>query len=206
MKKRILRTIALGCALVGALIGTGTTADAAVTLATQGVGYVRPTLLGSAFTITELANMIKVYNGTSTSPIAGENYTVVHGSGTPSGPLSVPTTLAPNPAGGTLGNGLPTATLDLGTGGYQYLVAQWDGPNGANAIYYIGGLTGTITIVNDLGNYIPQSEWEHGTTNPSTYGLSHTFLIPVPEPSTYFAGALLLVPVLMQVRRWKRAA
>ena len=31
-------------------------------------------------------------------------------------------------------------------------------------------------------------------------------LVLVPEPSTYVAGALLLIPVLAQVRRWKRSA
>src|SRR6266545_1674979 len=50
-------------------IGASTSANATlVNLATQGVGYVRPTLLGSAFTITELDNMINVYNGTAVSP------------------------------------------------------------------------------------------------------------------------------------------
>jgi hypothetical protein len=45
---------------------------------------------------------------------------------------------------------------------------------------------------------------------PATYdghGISHlTAFTPVPEPSTYVAGALLLAPVFMQVRRWKRSA
>lgn len=31
-------------------------------------------------------------------------------------------------------------------------------------------------------------------------------LVLVPEPSTYLAGALLLIPVLVQIRRWKRSA
>ena len=175
-----------------ALLGTGsTTVNAAVTidLATAGVGYIRPTLLGSAFNLTALDNMIKVYNGTFSSPISGENFNIVQGSTTPNAPLPVPASMGSDPAGGTGGNNQPVMTgFDLGAGGYNYLVTQWDGPNGANAVYWIGGLSGKITIQNDLGSFT-------GVGHDSDYGLSHTYLIPaVPEPTTLIAGALLLVP------------
>jgi hypothetical protein len=186
---RILKCKKVAAGIVAlALFGAASAAvNAAVTidLATAGVGYIRPTLLGSAFDITALDNMIKVYNGTSSSPISGENFNIVQGSTTPNPSLPIPLTLGSDPAGGTPGNGQPSMDLDLGAGGYEYLVTQWDGPNGANAIYWIGGLSGIIHIVNDLGDFT-------GNSHDSDYGLSHTYVVP--EPTTMIAGALLLLP------------
>ena len=122
-----------------------------ITLATYGVGYIEPTVIPpSGLDSTFLNDMIDVFNGTAVSPIAGENYYVDKGSSTPgslnpANPLNAEIT----PSAGD-GKGQATATLHLGAGGFSYLVAQWDGPNGADAVYYVAGLTGDITIVNDL--------------------------------------------------------
>ena len=42
-------------------------------------------------------------------------------------------------------NGTGT-TINLGSGGALYLFAKYDGPNAGAEVWYIGGLTGTITI------------------------------------------------------------
>ncbi|MBX6324964.1 MAG: hypothetical protein IRY93_02865 [Chthoniobacterales bacterium] len=40
-----------------------------------------------------------------------------------------------------------STTINLGTGGtYSYLFAKYDGPNPGSVIWYVGNLTGTITI------------------------------------------------------------
>jgi hypothetical protein len=46
-----------------------------------------------------------------------------------------------------------TVTINLGTGGFTYLLAKYDGPNGASEVWYIAGLTGNITIPGTLGQY-----------------------------------------------------
>ena len=37
-------------------------------------------------------------------------------------------------------------TVDLGTGGFTYLIAKYDGPNGGSEVWNVQGLTGEITI------------------------------------------------------------
>jgi hypothetical protein len=36
--------------------------------------------------------------------------------------------------------------VDLGTGGFTYLLGKYDGPNGASAVWNVQGLTGIVTI------------------------------------------------------------
>src|SRR6185436_9659045 len=55
----------------------------------------------------------------------------------------------------TYGSNLPgsTVNIDLGSGGYLYLLAKYDGPNWGSEVWYVGGLTGIITIPNTGGQY-----------------------------------------------------
>ena len=46
-----------------------------------------------------------------------------------------------------------TTTIDLGTGLYSYLYAKYDGPNYGTEVWYIGDLSGTITIPGFAGRY-----------------------------------------------------
>jgi VPDSG-CTERM motif len=63
--------------------------------------------------------------------------------------------------------GSGVTNIDLGTsGGYLYLLAKYDGPNYGSVVWYVGGLTGTITIP----GFPPD------TDNPDQFGVSHTFL------------------------------
>jgi hypothetical protein len=43
--------------------------------------------------------------------------------------------------------------VNLGTGGFTYLLAKYDGPNGASEVWNVQGLTGVITIPDFLGQY-----------------------------------------------------
>ena len=49
-------------------------------------------------------------------------------------------------------NGTST-TIDIGTGLYSYLFAKYDGPNYGSEVWYIGDLSGTITIPGFGGQY-----------------------------------------------------
>jgi hypothetical protein len=49
-------------------------------------------------------------------------------------------------------NGTGT-TIDLGTGGFTYLFAKYDGPNYGSEVWYVGDLTGIITIPATGGGY-----------------------------------------------------
>ena len=66
--------------------------------------------------------------------------------------------------------------VDLGTGGFLYLLGKYDGPNGGDEVWYIGGLSGTITI--PLKG-LPQQD--------NHYGLSH-FSLFNPGTSTPDGG------------------
>ena len=49
-------------------------------------------------------------------------------------------------------NGTGTS-VDLGSGGFLYLFAKYDGPNYGSEVWYVGGLTGVITIPATAGGY-----------------------------------------------------
>ena len=55
-------------------------------------------------------------------------------------------------------NGDGTTSVNLGTGGFTYLLAKYDGPQGADAVWNVQGLTGIVTIpFNAFGHDI--SHW-----------------------------------------------
>jgi hypothetical protein len=53
-----------------------------------------------------------------------------------------------------------STTINLGSG-YLYLLGKYDGPNFGSEVWYVGGLTGVITIP---------------ATGAGQYGLSHVYL------------------------------
>jgi hypothetical protein len=74
---------------------------------------------------------------------SGYVYTINKGS-------SVPAPLLPAVGfnnGQVNGSGLITQSINLGAGGYAYALVKWAD---IDEIYYIAGLTGTITINNDV--------------------------------------------------------
>jgi hypothetical protein len=60
------------------------------------------------------------------------------------GPLPQPAVLALNGTG---------TTIDLGTGLYSYLFAKYDGPNYGSEVWFVGNLSGIITIPATGGGY-----------------------------------------------------
>jgi hypothetical protein len=52
----------------------------------------------------------------------------------------------PLPGPAVLGLNGSTTTIDLGSGLYSYLFAKYDGPNGGVEVWYVGNLSGNITI------------------------------------------------------------
>jgi len=54
--------------------------------------------------------------------------------------------------------------VNLGTGGFTYLIAKYDGPNGASEVWNVQGLTGLYTI--PLVGFATK-------LHPQGYGLSH---------------------------------
>jgi hypothetical protein len=152
MKRNLFTTITCGLVVLAAacvLPGTAM-ANTTVDMALDGVGTFNPFIIPSSVNNSYLNNMITVYNG-GTATADGETYTKMQGSLTPNAPLPASPGLGGNVS---VLNGPLTFTIDLGAGGAgNYLVAGWDGPQGAHAVYYIGGLTGKIDLVNDVPGF-----------------------------------------------------
>lgn len=144
MKNELIKwAFAVTCAAFTTVGANAATID----LATDGVGVFTPTVIPPP-TMTDafLNNMITVYNShTSPTTIGAETYTIEKGSATPD-PLSASLSLSVNNS--VLNSPLSfTFTLPAGT---KYLIAQWDGPQGLDAVYYVGNLSGSVTINNDV--------------------------------------------------------
>jgi hypothetical protein len=196
----LARITTLLAACVSLVIAPG--ARAAVDLGINGVGYSSTVIPPSGMSITYLQDIVSFYNtGSPTSVTIGSStypFTKFQGSSTPPPNLSSPTTLNSEITAFT-GQGSPSATINLGSGGFDYLIGQWDGPNGVDAVYYVHGLSGVIS----LGNKDP-------IFGPGTgYGLSGFWLgggnnlppnpnqnvVSVPEPLFGLASALMAFPI-----------
>ncbi len=97
--------------------------------------------------------------------------------------------------------GATSETINLGAGGYTYLVGDWDGPTGGEAVYDISGLTGDITV-NDTGDSV---------FNNANAGLSNIWLVDGPAgsvPDNFTTAVLLGIGLLSicLVRRKKLSA
>jgi len=98
--------------------------------------------------------------------------------------------------------GNDTLSITIPTGGYNYIALHWGGQGGGvYQSFYIGTIGGavpstvTFTSPND----------KNGLSWYDTFSKVQSTTV-VPEPSTYIAGGLLLIPILSQVRRLKRSA
>ncbi|MGH7972843.1 MAG: hypothetical protein ACREIC_29360 [Limisphaerales bacterium] len=178
-----------------------------VTMEANGVGYIIPTLNPDpslSEMLGDLNKSIDIYNGPASSGTllhggtSGNGvFTQFTGTGTPSS-LSHATSLSKTPdvTGGDINKGIPL-TIDLGNYKYDYLIVRWDGKNGSDSIYYIGNLTGTITIFDEPTSI--NAKQDPGSYNASSYWLADPTQVPspsvVPEPATIFAASLLLLPL-----------
>lgn len=99
---------------------------------------------------------------------SGQNYTLVNGS--PAFGATLPgAVFSQNGSPGT-GN---TTSIDLGAmGTFTYLFAKYDGPNAGSAVWFVGNLSGIITIPN------------HGLLPGENYGLSGWTLFTGGTPPT----------------------
>jgi len=140
--KRILTILALagGTCLLGTTVGANTITE---------LGTVTPGTPASPSDETGyLTQLINMYNnGTPASPFSSGNktYTLNVGSAVP--PPSLP---APGVNNGQVvsGNGPQTGLMiNLGANSYNYVMVKWGQDD---EFYYIGGLTGTITLNNDV--------------------------------------------------------
>jgi hypothetical protein len=110
-----------------------------------GVATIQPTVIPpSGMNINNLIFAVNAYNTQTPQNDGTYTYDPLQGTQVPN-PAPIPTSLNDEVVqGGTSFN------IDLGAGGFDYLIVQWDGPEGGNAVYYLGGLSGIITVTNDI--------------------------------------------------------
>ena len=87
--------------------------------------------------------------------------------------------------------------VNLGTGGFLYLFAKYDGPNYGSEVWYIGGMTGTITIPATAGQY-GLSGWTLFTPGGNT--------VPEGGSTIAFLGMALTAAELLRRGVRRRAA
>jgi hypothetical protein len=110
----------------------------------QELGFVDPGLpAGDANRTLFVNTMIGLGLGGSTHVVIGPHDNLVTRSNNNFGPL--PTAVFALNGTGT--------TIDLGSGLYSYLYAKYDGPNFGAEVWYVGNLTGIITIPATGGGY-----------------------------------------------------
>ena len=110
-----------------------------------GVATIQPTVIPpSGMNINNLVFGVTAYNTQTPQNDGTYTYAPLQGSTLPA-TLPIPTSLNPEVVQGGV-----SFNINLGAGGFDYLIVQWDGPEGGNAIYYLGGLSGTITVTNDI--------------------------------------------------------
>jgi len=91
-------------------------------------------------------HLVFMYNNGITDDVAlGQTFHIVNGA---------PTFGATLPDAVFAGNGTSTSiNLGVQAGIYQYLFAKYDGPNQGSTVWYVGNLSGIITIPDNWGGY-----------------------------------------------------
>ena len=147
MKVKIIPTkklAMLSAALCAVTLAFSHNASALTIGDSQELGFVDPGLPASDANRTLFVNtMIGLALGGSTHVIIGPHDNLVTRSNNDFGPL---------PTAVFALNG-STTTIDLGTGLYSYLYAKYDGPNFGAEVWYVGNLSGIITIPATGGGY-----------------------------------------------------
>lgn len=198
MRYEPLKRIATIVAVIGLCAGVSTSVNATITWPT-------PLTINSDNVVG--AKDIKTPGDTSDIPherdVANTLLAMVAGVGQPAPPFEDGEYVTSTIEYGTGGIGSATVTGGAQVGGaidagWEYALAKYDGPKAGWVLFYLGG---DDTVLPNL----PYSLW--GNPTDTGFALSHaTVFNAVPEPSTYIAGALLLIPLLAQARRLKRSA
>jgi hypothetical protein len=96
-------------------------------------------------------------------------------------------------------------SVDLGSG-FLYLLAKYNGPNGGDVVWYVDGLTGTVTIPSDLAGNPFCTQGDCGLSHWALYnpgGTTATTQTEVPEPSSLLligSGLLMLTGISRKLR------
>ncbi len=134
----------LSAAFCAVMLAFSTNASALTIGDSQELGFVDPGLpAGDANRTLFVNTMIGLALGGSTHVIVGPHDNFITRSNNDFGPL---------PTAVFALNG-STTTIDLGTGLYSYLYAKYDGPNFGAEVWYVGNLSGIITIPATGGGY-----------------------------------------------------
>jgi hypothetical protein len=143
MKMRKLAFMAAIALTFGVLAGLPSTARALTFNDTNDLGNVNPGEPASEAQETiYVNNLISLAPGSGLTAIDGHNYFRTSAScGTCPAATGASKTMGP-----FVDNGDGTTNVNLGTGGFTYLLAKYDGPNGGSEVWNVQGLTGVITI------------------------------------------------------------
>jgi hypothetical protein len=154
MRKKLIHIAAIALA-VGVLAGLPTRAAAAVTALnfddTRDLGNVTPPEPANPTDEQHYVNTLinHVGAGSFTDVYGGVTYTYNRtGASCGTCPAAVFNSKNDSP---TVVNG--KVQIDLGTGGFTYLLAKYDGPNGVSEVWNLQGLVGKITIPSSFGMY-----------------------------------------------------
>ena len=181
-----LTSIAVGlCTLSAQAITMIDTADYGITTVMPGTPASPDTELGF------VQNSVQIWNGSMLpGTYSGNTYTLLNGTMVPN-PLTAPT-IAPSNDTDFSGTG-NLATISLGTGGYEYLLTRW---GGGDVLYYVEGLTGDISVENDL---ISPGSSNTGLSHYALFGDENNPNNPNPPPSVPDGASTLalLGPVLL---------
>lgn len=90
-----------------------------------------------------------------------------------------------------------TVTIALGTGIHEYLLAKFDGRNFGNELWYIGGLSGTITIPTGAGS-TGGNQYSSSGNSLFTPGTTN---VPDGGSTALLLGVVLLVAGLIRRKR-----
>jgi hypothetical protein len=199
-KKCMRRSRILGVVAAAGMLAVATSADAALTWSTP-LTLNSPDLVGFATTTgvtsggdpateiliaQELINVGPGYNAMpSTEPVSGSTQTYVTSATTYTGTL----TLTGDATGG-----------DTVAAGYQYVIVKYGGGSGNGGLYVLFYLGGQAATLPDFPANLNGDTGQEAQISGST-AFNATGVTSIPEPSTLFAGALLLLPYGASVLR-----
>lgn len=170
----------LGVAFCGALLAFAPKANAiALTIGdSHELGFINFGIPAGDSDITSYLNHLIGMSLSSANSFSGQDFTR---SGNSFSPLDA-ATLVSRTTSGFSGN-----TVKV-TSGYEYLMAKYDGPNYGTEVWYIGNLTGTITIPAFGGQYGISG---YALFTPKTTTTNHQATVPDAGSTAFLLGAAL---------------